>query len=74
MKAMPNERIEDCCGTGVCRFTRQGLPVARVMLCGREITKDESDAAKAAFLKWGPKHKAAIDWTSKPSGDHDGKP
>ena len=65
--AVMKETIESCCGD-VCRFTRLGLPVARVMLCGREITKEDSDAAKVAFLRHGPKNKADIDWR-EPQGD-----
>lgn len=43
------ETIAQCCGNE-CRF--KAYPIARVMLCGLEITKEDQDAAKEAFVKY----------------------
>lgn len=40
--------VKECCGDR-CKWA--DYPVARIMLCGREITNGESDRAKAAWLR-----------------------
>lgn len=41
--------VKECCGER-CKFVAQfPSPVARVMLCGREITQDEIERAKIAY-------------------------
>lgn len=45
--------IKECCGER-CKFTTSfRSPVARVMLCGRELTQEEIDRAKEAFDRRG---------------------
>jgi hypothetical protein len=41
--------VKECCGER-CKFTTSfRSPVARVVLCGREITPEEVERAKEAF-------------------------
>lgn len=49
-------RVASCCGER-CKWANH--PIARVMLCGREITKDDQDAAKLAFLRHTERRDAA---------------
>jgi hypothetical protein len=46
---MQAKTVRECCGDR-CKFTTSfRSPVARVMLCGRELTEEEIDRAKQVF-------------------------
>lgn len=48
LKTGVRETVRECCGDE-CRF--KDYPIARVMLCGLEITEKDREAAKEAYCK-----------------------
>jgi hypothetical protein len=43
------ETVKQCCGEE-CQF--KNYPIARIMVCGLEITEGEKKAAKVAYIRF----------------------